>query len=162
MKKKVFGKSTALILAVVMVFALLPGMAMAEETYNGQPDTGIAEDDTITLQAGGEDYDCYTFSDGTIEITGYKGSDSDVIIPDTIGGYNVTRIGYRAFWDCTSLTSITIPDSVTSISNGAFWNCSSLTSITIPDSVTSIGYGAFWDCSSLTSITIPDSVTSIG
>ena len=74
----------------------------------------------------------------------------------------VTDIGEYAFYDCSSLTSITIPESVTSIGSSAFSGCSSLTAITIPDSVTSIGSSAFRNCSSLTSITIPDSVTSIG
>ena len=68
----------------------------------------------------------------------------------------------RAFEDCTSLTAITIPDSVTSIEDDAFSGCTSLTEITIPDSVTSIGDDAFSGCTSLTAITIPDSVTSIG
>ncbi|MBQ8772460.1 MAG: leucine-rich repeat protein, partial [Clostridia bacterium] len=67
-----------------------------------------------------------------------------------------------AFYNCSSLTSITIPDSVTSIGSSAFYNCSSLTSVTIGNSVTSIGSSAFNYCSSLTSITISDSVTSIG
>ena len=74
----------------------------------------------------------------------------------------VTTIGNSAFYNCDSLTSVTIPDSVTTIGNRAFYECSNLTSVTIPDSVTSIGFGAFRDCSSLTSVTIPDSVTEIG
>ena len=74
----------------------------------------------------------------------------------------MTSIGDSAFEDCTSLTSITIPNGVTSIGDSAFEGCTSLKSITIPNSVTSIGFGAFIGCSSLTSITIPDSVTCIG
>ena len=75
---------------------------------------------------------------------------------------SVTSIGDYAFCGCTSLTSVAIGNGVTSIGRSAFDGCSSLTSITIPDSVTSIGYSAFRRCNSLTSVTIPDSVTSIG
>ena len=75
---------------------------------------------------------------------------------------SVTEIGWYAFINCKGLTSVTMPNSVTSIGNGAFRNCSSLTSVTIPNFVTSIGHWAFLDCSSLTSVTIPNSVTSIG
>ena len=74
----------------------------------------------------------------------------------------MTSIGRSAFAGCSSLTSLTIPNSVTSIGDGAFYGCSGLTSVTIPNSVTSIGEGAFRYCSSLTSVTIPNSVTSIG
>ena len=74
----------------------------------------------------------------------------------------VTSIGDRAFYKCSSLTSVTIPESVTSIGNSAFESCSALTSITIPNSVTSIGDIAFAYCSSLTYITIPNSVSKVG
>ena len=64
----------------------------------------------------------------------------------------VTSIGDHAFWDCSGLTSVTIPDGVTSIGGGAFWDCAALTSVTIPGSVTNVGQDAFYNCSSLTDI----------
>ena len=73
-----------------------------------------------------------------------------------------TSIAYDAFYGCTGLTSITIPDSVTSIGSSAFKNCTGLTNVTIPDSVTSIASEAFYGCSGLTNITFPDRVMSIG
>ena len=74
----------------------------------------------------------------------------------------ITTIGEWAFYNRSSLTSITIPDSVTTIGDLAFYECYSLASVTIPDSVTTIGYAAFAYCSSLTSVTIPKSVSTIG
>ena len=84
-----------------------------------------------------------------------QGKTGTVSIPSS-----VTTI-YGAFWGCTGITSITIPDGVTSIEAGTFRNCTGLTSVTIPNSVTSIGGGAFYGCTGLTSITIPNSVTNI-
>ena len=100
--------------------------------------------------------------DGGCSITKYKGQGGQVTIPPTIGGRKVVEIGEKAFYGCSSLTSITLPEGMTSIGYGAFWGCSSLTSITLPDSVTSIEGNAFSCCSSLTSITLPEGVTSIG
>ncbi|MDE6226178.1 MAG: leucine-rich repeat domain-containing protein, partial [Muribaculaceae bacterium] len=68
----------------------------------------------------------------------------------------------RAFDWCTSLQSVTIPESVTAIGAYVFFECSSLQSVIIPDSVTSIGAYAFDWCTSLQSVTIPESVTAIG
>ncbi len=90
---------------------------------------------------------------------GYKGAKPSGAVSIKDG---TTRIGARAFSECTELNSISIPESVTSIGDNAFYNCSGLTSISIPESVTSIGYRAFSECTELTSISIPESVTSIG
>ena len=87
----------------------------------------------------------YEISDNEVTITEYTGNGGDVTIPDKIDGKPVTSIGKYAFYDCTGLTSITIPDSVTSIGSGVFSWCTGLTSITIPDSVTSIGDDAFYN-----------------
>ena len=80
-----------------------------------------------------------------------------VTLPDS-----VESIGRYAFYGCAGLTSVTIPDSVASIGDYAFYNCTGLTSVTIGNSVTSIGRYAFSGCTGLTSVTIPDTVESIG
>ena len=95
-------------------------------------------------------------------IAGYTGNVADVIIPATYKGYPVTSIADLAFRDCTSLTSVVIPDSVTTIGYRAFYNCDRLTSVTIGSGVTSIGDGAFAYCDRLTSVTIGSGVTTIG
>ena len=102
-------------------------------------------------------------NNGTATGGAYSGA---IVIPETVSYnntiYSVTSIGVSAFNNCTSLTSIEIPNSVTSIGNSAFNNCTGLTSIEIPNSVTSIGNYAFYGCTGLTSLTIGNSVTSIG
>ena len=100
-------------------------------------------------------------NDTAYEVTGHTGELVDVVIPKEYNALPVTSIGDRAFFGCSSLTSINTPDSVTSIGEYAFAGCNSLTSVVIGDSVTSIGDRAFFNCYSLTSIKIPDSVTSI-
>ncbi len=89
-------------------------------------------------------------------------TDKELIIPSEYNSKPVTCIASNAFYHCTRLTSIIIPNSVTSIDRSAFDGCTNLTSVSIGNSVTSIDDYAFYDCSKLTSITIPDCVTSIG
>ena len=74
----------------------------------------------------------------------------------------VTKIEEKAFYNCSSLTGVTIPNSVTCIGKQSFSQCSSLKSVTIPNSVTEIGRSAFYNCHLIKSVTIPNSVTSIG
>lgn len=133
---------------LLFVAMLLPMAACAEEVeidgiyYNIIADNQIAE---VVYT-----YDC----------------SGDIIIPASVTyegiEYSVTSIGEKAFYHCSSITSITIPNSVMSIGYAALAFCSSLTSITIPNSVTEIGTYAFAHCWSLTSIIISNSVTRIG
>ena len=159
MKKK-FKGALSLLLCMIMVFG---AVAVGGE---GIELPSIKELFGSEAQAASEKYDIYTYevgSDGTVTITDCDSSAQGAItIPSQINGKPVTSIGGAAFYYCSSLTSITIPNSVTSIGSNAFDDCHSLTGITIPNSVTSIGWDAFEDCHSLTSVTIGNSVTSIG
>lgn len=95
----------------------------------------------------------YNFSGDEAEVTYYSLNSNSIaysgviVIPPTVTynskTYNVTRISNYAFYACSGLTSVQIPNSVTSIGGDAFKYCSSLTVISIPNSVTSIGSNAF-------------------
>ena len=107
----------------------------------------------------------YKNSDGktvyvTYRDTKFNSYSGSVVIPSTVTysgtTYSVTSIGSDAFYECSGLTSVTIPNSVTTIGIAAFSCCSGLTSVTIPNSVTSIGYEAFYNCRGLTKVEISD------
>ncbi len=87
----------------------------------------------------------------------YIGTDSHVLVPDTI-----TAIGDGAFKNQKKIITITLPESITSIGHYAFTGCRSLTSIEIPNNVTTIGDYAFKGCKRLPVIDIPESVRRIG
>ena len=105
------------------------------------------------------DIDCSGSTFTSIESQAFRGTClTGMILPDS-----VTTIGWQAFSNCGSLTSVTLPANAgfTSIDQEAFSGCSSLKSVTIPASVTSLGGWAFSGCTSLTSVIIPNSVTGI-
>ena len=151
-----------IIASIIFLCLIIIGVVISSQTNNSDPINY-----KVLSQSDQTDYKILSQTDQTAEIskasTDLKGS---VEIPPQIElegkTYDVTSIGEYAFDGCSSITSITIPNSVTSIGDKAFKNCILLTSVTIPNSVTSIGESAFSNCSSLTNITIPNSVTSIG
>ena len=114
---------------------------------------------TVTVSDGNKVYhssgNCIIETASKTVISGCKNS----VIPND---GTVTSIGRFAFYDCLSLESITIPDSVTAIEVAAFYNCQRLTSIKIPDSVTLIDQGAFSGCQQLSTVTMGKGVTTIG
>ena len=83
-----------------------------------------------TVQKDG-DYRCIKLEGDTAKITGYTGKTSTITIPEKLLGLTVTAIGDKAFSCCTSLVSVTSPDSVTTIGDNAFSGCFNLTSVTV-------------------------------
>ena len=92
----------------------------------------------------------------TVTVIGNEDVDGILNIPTTVTynkkAYSVTKIGDEAFYGCTGLASVIIPNSVTVIGNFAFSGCSDLTQVNIPKSVTEIGEDAFSGCISLQGI----------
>lgn len=106
------------------------------------------------------DYSYEILSDGTLRLYQYEGTDTNIVVPDTIDGRKVTVLGNSTFQHCTQaadIESVTLPDSLTTIEKNAFYNCEKLKSVTIPKNVSTIGLAAFvegmWD-SSLTEIKV--------
>ena len=110
----------------------------------------------------GENVNGFYFDEinGKNVLTGHLSDELNLTLPESYNG-QVYKIGDSAFRNCSSLTSVEIPNSVTSIGHEAFSGCSSLTSVEIPNSVTSIGHEAFSGCSNLTNIVLGSSVNSI-
>lgn len=136
MKKRVFA---ALFAALIMLAALAVVPAGAETSGDWE----------------------YQIEGGTATIIGYTGSATEVTIPGEIDGYKVTKIDIGAFSFCTSLTNVSIPDSVTDIGRRAFFSCTALTSVTIPDSVNRIGDYAFYNCTSLKNVIFEGNIDTI-
>ena len=124
MTKRILNLLTALIMTVSLA-GVLPAVMVSAETY--------------------EDYEYIVLDDGTVEITKYKGSATELEIPSKIDEKVVTSIGNNAFVFNQSVKSITISNNITNIGGSAFWSCRNLTSVIIPDSITSIGGWAFKD-----------------
>ncbi len=138
-------------LCFAIVFSIMPLSSLNIPTFAAET---VTDDQGVT----------YTLSnDGTYYIvTACDTSATEVIIPAEYNGVEIKKIGDDVFYECTNLTSVSIPNTVISIGEGTFEGCTSLKSIEIPRSVTSIDNSAFYNCLSLESIEIPNSVTSIG
>ena len=81
---------------------------------------------------------------------------------DLKGCTKLTQMGDRVFYNCFSLTSVSLPDGLTQLGDGVFCGCSSLTSVALPDGLTQLGDWMFCECSSLTSVSLPDGLTQLG
>ena len=104
----------------------------------------------------------YEVEDGNATITKYNGTASAVVIPSTLDGYTVTKIGNYAFYNNKSIRSVAMANTITEIGDSVFGGCSNLSGINLPPNIVTIGALAFTDCSSLTEIYIPKTLSNSG
>lgn len=154
MKKFSLVNSVIVVLLLVIIVLLVVIMVKLDHP--------VAVNKNVMADAAIPDELDYKMINGEITITGYLGKNMDLVIPKTIEGYPVTRIGKSAFSDHEYLNSVIIPDGVVAIGDAAFYNCDDLTRVELPESLVTIGDSAFKDCSGLTDMIIPNSVVTIG
>ena len=142
---KKIKKFFSVFLTLLLIFTVVP---------QGAIQAGAATTDGEWITVPGIEGGKIEFDSSTGTITNCNQNVTVANIPGTINGVKVTSIGDNAFFDCTILTDVTIPNSVISIGTQAFLDCTSLTGVTIGTSVTSIGDFAFLSCTSLTDIQV--------
>ncbi len=136
-------KMLSVALALIMTFSMFAGIGL---TANAGNDADLFK---------------YEIKNQSVTITGYNDlCVGDIIIPDTIEGYPVTKIGDDAFANCDSITSITFPESVTTIGKNAFSRTRNLKNVYLPNNLTSIEEMAFFS-SSIESVVVPGTVTNL-
>lgn len=143
--------TAAMAVPVIVPYTAISSMA-ATDNVTALASTAVSAEESALKYKEYEDH---------AEVVSCNTNATEVVIPEEINGLPVTSIGGYAFYACSKLKSVTIPDTISSIGQFAFHKCDKLESVTLPESVKSIGYGAFYSCTSLKSMIIPDSVTDI-
>ncbi len=147
-------KKTKYVLSLLMALLLIMGVMTIGSVTASAADGDTFTVDGFTYKVTDELAREVSLIDGTNAV-GY------CVIPQSVNGYNVSVIEYMAFYECTGLTGITLPDTVYSIGALAFAYCSNLTSIKFPDSLYNIGANAFFKCTKLAEINLPNGLSRI-
>ena len=170
--KRVFSSKLAILVTMVLMISMFPTAVLAQDEAI-QNDVGLSvetvdgntlgEDDTLTtMNKMYEGFYTYSVYRNEATIYAYNGKEEHVVVPETLGGYDVVYISWRAFSDCDSLISVETPQTLSEIGSDAFWGCENLKKVTLNEGLQEIGQSAFQSCLSLESISIPDSVQKVG
>ena len=144
MNEKGIRQIIAVLITLIVIIAsafIITDIALADTANVSKTDIKYTQDVT-----GGAVY----FDASTGTITGCESTVTKVIIPDQIEGVEVTRIGYKAFYQCNKLVSLQLPDTITEIESYAFAYCEALSGIYLPENLSKLGNSSFYNCTSLT------------
>ncbi len=159
--KKLFNFGFLLVTTLVLCLLLSPAAEAAtvdSGTCGAEGDNltwTLDDQGTLTISGQGRMYDWYDYTGSRPGWYTYRDTIGKVVITE-----GVTHIGYNAFYNCTALAEIQIPETVTSIEAGAFYQ-SAIKEIQLPQSITELSGALFAFCPNLESIVIPDSVETI-
>ncbi len=150
----------SLILSLAMLLTLTAGIDFSVYAWDNEGKYGDwSYHDHFTGEFDENGLGIYDSS--AIDITGYSGFAESLVIPDTINGYPVKGIGYRAFEENYDLISVVIPEGVIYISDYSFSRCYNLSSVKLPESLTKIERYAFYKCYELDNIVLPENVNEV-
>lgn len=147
---------TAVILSALIMTSAFSALSVSAATVDSNAPVVSTDDNLVS-----GDFKYSVLDDGTVEIAGYVGSDTDITIPDTIDGRDVASIGDESFsgtysFDRDVIITVNLPTTLKNIGKMAFWN-DNIKEITIPNGVETIGGGAFGG-TALEKLFIPESV----
>ena len=118
--------------------------------------------DKSSYTNGNDTYYYTVDGEGNAVIVGCTTTSTNITLPNTLGGYTVTTVGYKGMANCTTLTSVTIPNNIVKLDLYAFAGCTNLDTATIPATCVYVGQYAFSRCTSLTTVVIAEGVTYLG
>jgi len=166
---KYFKNITAILVALTLTVTALSLAGCASGKKNSedvQTETTMKVEDIATNEAlteeesKVEDFEYRSNGDGTIEIDGYKGTATRIIIPEEIDGSKVVAV--KGFSLNEDITYVYVSEGIKSLGTKAFYGCTNLNEVLLPDGLEEIGELAFGDCEGLKELIMPDSVTTLG
>ena len=146
-------KIIALVLAAIMLCALV-ACSGKEDSITDDPVINIGVQLMTYTDDNGDTFTYEYLTSTSVTITAYSGNDEPhaVTVPAKIESYDVAAIGEQAFYACSNIASISLPEGLTTIGAYAFANCEVLTAVSLPKTLETVGKGAFYGCDTLPAI----------
>ena len=134
--KRIISGILSFCVAAAMVSAPMPMIAVPTLTVSAYEDGALQQDGILT----------YSIENGKVTIVKCDADATEAVIPDTIEGLPVTSVAGGTFFECSELTSVTLPETLEELGGGIFRKCTKLTEIHIPPTLTNISRNTFEGC----------------